>query len=266
MKPQLLKDLGLSVGRMKETLMNPKFCVQQKVDGQRMLIECRDGKAVAFSRNGEKIWNIPKRLSNYFSKFDGMAFDGEYIPTTDTYWVFDMIRFDREDEYIDRLADLEETLVPTKTIRILPTAYSVPDKVRLMRAVVVNHAEGVVFKALNAPYEEGGRANGYKFKLYNDVDCFVSAISTEKNSVDIAVFNPAGQQVEIGSVLCTIKVGLGDVLLVKYLYATEDHKLYQPAILNKRHDKSAEECLLEQLHYTCPDILDEDDILRLGSS
>lgn len=267
MKPQLLKDLGLSLPRMKETLMSPDYAVQQKVDGQRLAIECRDGKVYAYSRNGESIWNVPKSIVNYFMKYDGITFDGEHIPATGQFWVFDIAG---SEPFIERYARLSETFKPTKQFQVLPTAFSAPDKVRMMRAIVVNHAEGAVFRELGAGYSEGVRENGYKFKLYNDCDVFVIGPSKSGNqSVEIGVYDHLGNEVSVGDVGATKAnqhdLQPGNVLLVKYLYATENNVLYQPAILNRRHDKTAEECSLAQLHYTCPDVLTEDDILRLGT-
>lgn len=265
MEPQLLKDLGLSVPEMKRTLSHEDFCMQQKVDGQRLLIDCTKKVPTAYSRKGEKIYNCPAALKSYFGKYSIGMFDGEYIPITGMFWVFDYIE-DTFVPYIERLQRLEEELTPAKTVRMLPTAFTLPDKVRLMRAVVRNQAEGVVFKDLQASYVPGARSGGYKYKLYNDADCVVMERHPTKQSVSIGMYDHNGELVEVGSVQAADQRAVpGAVLLVKYLYATDSATLYQPSLLQVRKDKTTEECTLDQLRYTCPEVLDESDILRLGS-
>ena len=110
-------------------------------------------------------------------------------------------------------------------------------------------AEGVCFKKLDAPYKTGKNGQHKKLKFVKDMDVVVIGPSPEgHNSVRVGVFNKQGVLVEICGVSLNGKpsVQTGDVLCIKYLYATQKH-VVQPRLLFVRTDKKAKDCTVDQM-------------------
>lgn len=249
---------------LKSAISDENVFVQQKVDGQRVLVDCSAvGEVTFFNRKGDVI-HMKGGYTSYFGKFRDRIFDGEYVDGV--FWLFDCIEgtcFDMS--FGDRQAVLQAEINETKTVRLLPTARSPEEKRDLIRAVIKSRGEGIVTKSIFGGYIQGERTNfAHKYKFYNDIDVVIQSVSAVKDSAEMIVYDDDENPVEIGS----IKIGWGspgDVLLVKYLYATEDNRLYQPSVIRRRKDKTAEECHLNQLRYTNRAVLDAQAIVNLNT-
>ena len=261
MKPMLLKDFGLNPDHLKQAILNPNIFVEQKVDGQRVVTICdENGEVKFYNRKGDEIL-MKGGFVTYFSKYSNRVFDGEFV--NGTYWLFDSLTSEGDSTPLhERLETLHELANSTKTVKLLPTAVTKEQKRDLIRAVIKSHGEGVVMKDRESVYLPGQRVN-FKYKFYNDIDVVVSSLHEEKDSANIIVYDEQENPVEIGSIKAPLWVDIGDVLLVKYLYATEDRKLYQPSLLHRRMDKLPEECSVKQLRYTNRSVLDHEQILAL---
>ncbi len=260
----LLNDAGLNISNLKSAISNNEYCIQQKIDGQRILVSVNDGKVTYYTRNGDVLL-LKGGYHSYFAKYINCnyVFDGEFAG--ETLWLFDFIDLNKPKEiYKNRLEQLNSLINITKTVKILPTALTTLDKLSLTKSVIKNYGEGVVFKKLDKPYTWNKRI-GYKFKFYNDIDAFVISEHSIKNSIEVGVFSSDKKTINLGSVKWDRHVESNDVFIIKYLYATPENKLYQPSIIRKRMDKEPKECLSTQLRYTNKEVLNYKKILDLTS-
>lgn len=258
MKPMLAKPMG--VVRLSECLIDPQWFVQQKLDGDRLLIHANDGAVSALNRNGELRRNsVPRKVLDQFRGLPGeWFFDGELL---DEFWVFDMpvaggvVSPDHSLEFrLDMLATTFQHLDPDRRwVRLLPTARVGSDKAKLVDSIVHQGAEGLVFKHRQGLYRSGCRTEQMlKFKLWNTADVVVSGVRLDgHNNCEYSLWD-GEQWVVVGS--CSLEgkpgVRIGDVVEVKYLYASEDSKLYQPSLMRVRDDKPAQQCTIDQLAFT----------------
>jgi bifunctional non-homologous end joining protein LigD len=258
MKPMLADSVEISA--VGSYVRDPGWVAQQKLDGDRLLIHVADGKVEALNRAGELRRNaVPKRVLAEFSQMTKghWWFDGELLG--DELWVFDlpaaMGRVSPEHELRYRLEVLtmfHESWAP-KTVRLLPTAWDLADKEQLVEQVHNAGGEGVMIKDLGASYRQGKRSpRMLKAKFTHTVDVVVDQVSIDGKSNCSLVLFDNGQPVPVGSCSTLGKppVSVGSVLEVKYLYASDDRRLYQPRILRIRTDKPATECDINQLHFT----------------
>lgn len=242
-------------------LNNPAWTLEQKLDGQRLLIEVEDREAKGYNRKGDPV-KIPDNIAANFDQkaFAGKwVFDGEILGTT--YFVFDCIEAvdlitpdSPHRERFDFLKDLVERWNPTN-IALIPHAEG-PAKAGFFAACQVNQVEGVVFKMKIGKYRPGKRTiENLKCKFTTTADVIVTELNRDgsKQGVSTAIIHN-GNKVDAGG--CKIPkdaIGLvkeNDVIEVKYLYASNDHKLVQPIWVCLRTDKHPAECTTDQLKYT----------------
>lgn len=238
---------------------NDDWSFEQKLDGERLMVACVDGDVVAFNRSGDAK-PVPKPLLEWANELDWdgeWLFDGEYIDNS--FWAFDMpltpVDGYEEQSYANRrqvLDGIAETIV-SDCFHVLPYQTDPIGKRKLMREVVDINAEGIMAKNLNEHSYRYGQRVGWmlKAKLWASAEAVVSEVSpTGKASVELVMFHQ-GTPRGVGSCKVTDRVlasiQIGDVIEVKYLYATKTHKLYQPSLLRVRTDKPAIECTLDQL-------------------
>lgn len=232
---------------------------QQKIDGEHLVIHVDEGVVTYSNRKGEMIPR-PRGLDmSMLDKMDGRwAFDGEYLDRH--FFCFDLplapVGGWEEQGYLARVNVLnglvEQGVFPAQ-FTVLPLHVEGGAKLLLMKQCVAINAEGIVAKKLDAPYRFGVRSyNTLKAKLWTSADVVISEVGVEgKLSVALQVYHQ-GQPLDVGS--CKVKdehfmatLSVGQVIEVKYLYATQKHKLYQPSFLKIRTDKGPEECTLDQL-------------------
>lgn len=259
MKPMLAKNA--EAARVAECLNDPQWFFQQKLDGDRLMVHVNDGAVSALNRNGEFRRNsVPRFVLDQFRGLSGeWFFDGELLG--ETFWVFDMPRAgtvvgpDNTFEFRLDMLDvvMNRAQMDRRWVRLLPTARTVGDKMRLVRQVVAQGGEGAILKHRSSTYRPGCRSDQMlKFKQWNTVDVVISAVRVNgHNNCEYAALD-GDRWVMVGS--CSLEgkpaVKIGDVVEVKYLYASEDRKLYQPSLLRIRDDKPAEQCTIDQLIFT----------------
>jgi len=131
--------------------------------------------------------------------------------------------------------------------------------VELRDATVKEGRVGIMVKNPHSTYGQPG--SWLKLKRFDTVDVFVTGIVETKEfrstgtprSWSVAVYDDSGQVVELGNVGSTVervdprKVKKGSVVEVRFQEVTRDRKLRAPFILRIRHDKTPEECTLDQL-------------------
>lgn len=241
-------------------LADERWGCQNKLDGERVLIEVVDGHVTARNRSGaEKVRNISAdHLAPFTSLIEGRwEFDGELVGRT--LWLFDMpcaggfFAADTpfEDRYKALLAVFGAPGAHSENFGVVATVTGETAKRQLLADVEADHREGIMFRDMKAPYEHAMRSSGLrKHKLVKDADVVVAAVNTTKQSVDVAVYNTNGHLQTVGAVSTIGKgtVEVGDVVTVRYLYVVdEEHpRLFQPRIVTVREDKLPEYCTIDQ--------------------
>ncbi len=239
-------------------LADDAMIAQQKLDGVRVLVHVgptlvvtnRDGKATEQGRNAVGgLGYLPH----------GTVVDGEVIG--DAYWLFDILELAGEDVrdrgYVDRWALLDE-IEPAlgDGARILPMAIGKVPKRVLHDKLRAANAEGIVFKRADAPYTSGRHATQRKYKFVKSADVVV--VENAGNAYRMIVYD-GGKPFDVGRVFAgttnasrkdlDTRLGRGESIVceVRYLYATDDHQLFQPVFVRARDDKPAKQCVRAQL-------------------
>jgi bifunctional non-homologous end joining protein LigD len=253
--PQLLNPIDEA--EMQRLLRDNVHVAQEKFDGRRLLLR-KEGAAIdGINRKGLLV-GLPEPVFQALYRFPcDCLLDGESIG--DVFHVFDILILDGKDirarKYKNRLTDLINLLasVQQRAIRFTETAFAPEQKIRLHTTLQSAGKEGIVFKRLDAPYKPGRPNSGgpqMKHKFYATLSALVSKVNTQR-SVEIRLFGKDGWA-PAGNVTIPpnhrIPV-VGQVVEVRYLYATEAGILYQPTYLGERSDIEQHECVRSQLKF-----------------
>jgi len=249
-KPQLLNEV--SEAEAMTLLIHPEWLTQEKKDGHRRAVICKEGKVTGANRRGtavplqEHIVNAVRLLNT------DVILDGELVG--DVYYPFDML-FCKHDmrywPYRQRLQKLLETLYGHF---ILPVSANSQQEKETMFNALQTSAEGIVFKRKDAPFKVGRPNSGgdqLKYKFWATASVIVGKIN-EKRSVQVSVISPSGP-------LCVGNVSIpanheipkvGDVVEVRYLYAHPEGSLFQPQYQGTRNGEiDPIQCTVSQLKY-----------------
>jgi bifunctional non-homologous end joining protein LigD len=245
-------------------LANESMIAQQKIDGMRVLAHVDETGILVTNRDGQKT-NVDMRAFAGLEYLPhGTIVDGELLD--DGYWLFDLLQLAGEDVrdrgYLERWNLLDGDLEPALggDVRIVPVAVGKKHKAKLHDKLRKAGAEGLVFKDREAPYAAGRNATQRKLKFVKSADVVV--LENAGNAYLMGVYD-GRTLLEVGKVASgttnAIRKQLDDALgrgqrpicEVRYLYATDDNKLYQPVFVRVRDDKTPKQCLREQLLATC---------------
>ncbi|CAA6821319.1 MAG: Unknown protein [uncultured Sulfurovum sp.] len=234
-------------------LRDDNWCMQEKKDGKRMLIQKVNNEIIAINRKGLSV-GVPETILTSAGMIeDDFIIDGEAIG--DKLYVFDILSFNKDikaKSYEERYRIL--TSLPfSNAIEVVDLVRSHEDKERLFQVLREQNAEGVVFKKFESSYT-AGRPNSagtqIKFKFYETASVIVSKVN-DKRSVGMALFKD-GEEIFVGNVTISTNKEVPkerDIIEVRYLYAYKGGSLYQPTFLEIRTDIDELECRLEQLKY-----------------
>lgn len=268
-----------------EYIEDHEWWFQQKLDGHRVLISVGPDSIESYNRHGKRrTYELPGAVVRQFLDFDfdtTWIFDGELVGST--FWVFDVLcdqHLDLSEAYRTRLQVLEQFFAiwerRNDNVRLVHTARTPAEKRRLMKAVELYAGEGFVLKHQDAPYL-AGRISPYllKAKRWFTADCVIAdtdfggkvnavlklwdpeapsvpkTIHTANGNKLLADFGK-GEWVTVGKVSAWGKGLLkrGDVVEVRYAYATDSRRLYIPSIVRRRDDKPPIECTIDQIRHT----------------
>ena len=245
-------------------LADDQMIAQQKIDGMRVLAHIGE-ELLLTNRDGQKSAKVDARQFAGLSYLpQGTIVDGELLD--DGYWLFDVLQLGDEDVrergYAERWDLLENELEPALSgdIRVVPIAVGKKAKKALHDKLRGAGAEGIVFKHRDAPYVAGRNTTQRKHKFVKS--CDVVVIENAGNAYLMAVYD--GKKLfEVGKVFAgttnasrkqlDAALGRGEkpIAEVRYLYASDDHQLYQPVFVRTRDDKPAKQCVRGQLLTTC---------------
>lgn len=253
--PQLLNPIDEA--EVQRLLRDNVHVAQEKFDGRRLLLR-KEGAAIdGINRKGLLV-GLPEPVFQAFRLMPGdCILDGECID--DVFHVFDLLELDGQDirawAYRERLVGLMNLLgsVQQRTIRYVETAFTTEQKQRRLEQLKSANKEGIVFKRLDAPYTPGRPNSGgpqLKHTFYSTLSAVVSKINAQR-SVEIRLFGKDGWALA-GNVTIPPNHRLpviGQVVEVRYLYATDSGILYQPTYLGERSDVEQHECVRSQLKF-----------------
>lgn len=262
--PMLLNPIDAE--EIEPLLTSKEWCMQEKFDGRRVLIQKSGGTITGVNRRGLVI-GLPERLATDFARLpDDIILDGECVG--DHFHAFDLLELKGQDfrtkSLIERLSSLVNLLgsLSAPSIQPVNTAYGEEYKRRLLSELRSNGREGVVFKRIEAPYTPGRPNSGgaaLKHKFTATLSAVVERLNTQR-SVALKLRGKQGWQ-SAGNVTIPANQPLpqaGDVVEVRYLYAfPESGVLFQPVCLGVRDDITAAECGTNQLKFK-PSDTDED--------
>jgi bifunctional non-homologous end joining protein LigD len=258
-KPQLLNTID---ERQASALVgDPAWLMQEKMDGRRLILRKTGTKVEGINKLGvitavaQPIVDVALRVNQDFT------LDGEVIGNV--YHTFDLLSFDGNDirgaGALSRYRLMYALGLNCVTVRTVETWTETDDKADNLRRLREANAEGVVFKRINSPYRAGRpNAGGHQFKLK-----FVATLSAvvarvnDKRSVSVSLLDGdepwrSSAWVYVGD--CAIPPNkeipnVGDVVEIRYLYATAGRRIYQPVYLGVRDDILPSECTISQMKF-----------------
>lgn len=266
LEAMLAEEVGL--GRVPAFINDDDWYVEQKLDGHRILACVENREVLYLNRNGATYSKgVPAPITTALSTLAGSwIFDGELV--NGTYWVFDMLHAEGTPllnlPYRQRRYALEQ-LVGERFgthVRFIPCAQDSRTKGMMVQQLLGVGAEGVILKHKDGIYRPGRRSDRMlKAKFVKTLDAVVLETWREgKASMSLGLVQGGKALVEVGAVNMQGKplndIKPGDVAEIRYLYATDDNRLYQPAFMRIRHDKPPLDCTMDQLQYTDKEVID----------
>ena len=245
-------------------IVSDEWVIEQKLDGHRLLLQGTGDAVEPLNRNGQPYAakNLPGNLRTMVLP-DGLILDGELLDLGSLeFWAFDFRALDGSLDTMpltmrrDLLIRAVDTL--SLNVHVLPQAVDTRAKQRLVEQAIAHHAEGVVCKKVSAPYRGRRDPAWRKVKFVSSCEAIVVGVRDDgKESVTVALVDADGMLVEVGraSLIGREDVSLGEVVELRYLYATDDNRLFQPVMVRRRTDKQPLECTMSQLRFTSRSIL-----------
>lgn len=256
--PQLLNPI--EEDEVQRLINDPEFVMQEKFDGQRILIQ-KEGAAINGINRKGLMCGIASVLINEVKQIPGdCVIDGECIG--DVFWAFDILTIQGTDvrsvPYRDRLFMMAQIISRDfGFIKLVDNAIEENEKIAMLEKLKREKREGVVFKNLDAPYTPGRPNSGgsqLKHKFYATASFIVGKVN-DKRSVSLKLLN-GKCFVNAGNVTIPPNHSVpkvGTVVEVRYLYAfRESGVIYQPTYLGQRTDIGPGECLVKQLKFKPP--------------
>lgn len=258
---------GCAAGPPERMLNSRDYAIEQKLDGHRVLLIVEDGVCTPLNRQGKPKEGFPEKLRTLIADAPAISkgrwvFDGELV--TGNYYVFDLLEMPQGK--IDRQW-MQRRLVLDKLFKLLKDAGFAPDafqttvwavepeeKWELYNACL--DKEGVMFKQVHSTYRTGRQNAWVKHKFQKTCEVVVTELNRKgkAEAISIGLYDENGVLHEAGG--CRLlprfagQVQVGTVIEARYLYSTEDFKLYQPHMMHIRTDKTPEECGRWQLQMT----------------
>jgi len=251
--PQLLNpiDEDEALGLAK----SPLWCLQEKIDGRRLLIKKEGATIQGINRNG-LFTGFPNSIAEVLRETDDdFILDGECVG--ETFHAFDLLSWNGESwtkrGYGRRIQGLIALLggYVGDYIVIVETVFEEEQKLATLKGLEECGAEGVVLKLRSAEYTPGrpascGPALKYKFTTTGS---FIVARVNECRSVSVKLYD---EDSTLGNVAIPPNHSVPDVgavVEVRYLYAFRRGSLFQPVYLGERDDCEPHECLVNQLKF-----------------
>lgn len=257
-------------------LDNDGWVLEQKMDGARALARVEeDGTVTWLNSSGGPMkfaaaaLHLDRLTAEILALVDSpagqglplpMYFDGELIPGTGEYHIFDLVWPGHEDMayavrrgWLRVLFARRTTLVPS--LSVVRSVYN-EEKREVAAALREANVEGYVLKNLGHPYLPGQRSKEQiKVKFVKTADVVVTKVERGRNeagrevgNIEFGVYHEDGTLLPVGTCSAIGKphVEPGDVIEVAYLYRDDKGGLIQPRMVRVREDKPARSCEFDQ--------------------
>jgi bifunctional non-homologous end joining protein LigD len=249
LRPQLLNEL--SEDDAQQYIEDDSYCMQEKHDGERRMIQYTTAKLTGSNKLGFETALTTETEDDCKQLSEPCILDGEDLGSKIV--LFDEVLYPGV-RYKERLAKLA-TLIPltSKTLVVCKTAFTTEEKTTMWKELKETKAEGVVFKKIDAPYTPGRPASGgtqLKCKFYESASCIVTEHNQNKRSIGVSVLDANMNPLFVGNVTVYPNQDIpprGSIVEIKYLYYFKEGSLYQPVLLGVRNDVTLHECLLSKL-------------------
>lgn len=252
MKPMLAHEASLE--KVNELIYSNNWVFEPKYDGRRLLVNLGHGEILPKSRSG-KFMKITHDLWKQLETFASMEMDLDGELVGDNYYVFDVPSIGwlpwRERRRL--LEHLALKLPSGGSIFVTPSAFETLAKKNLLEGLKKSRGEGIVMKRKEAEYQSTRSHDWLKYKFYKTLEAVVIGLHVDgKENCELGLFDSRGNIIPVGkcSLVGKEPINLGDVVEVKYLYASSKDRLVQPTLLSKRTDKGLKDLTLDQLVYT----------------
>lgn len=242
-----------------EYLESDLYSMSRKYDGERRVCQSTSSSVSGYGRYGQDKPILVDTVDQLLSQKVNATFDTEAL--SDRYMVFDLLSVDGVDitakPYLDRYNTLKELLehIAIPELELVVPAFSRSDKIYLLDDYKKRCYEGVVFKHGSKPYTAAPSSNAksgqFKYKFYKTASVICTDKNKSKRSISIHVLNK-DSVISVGNVTIPPKVSLpqpGQIIELKYLYASNGNSLVQPSFIRTRDDVKRKDCSLDQLSY-----------------
>ena len=246
-----------------------KRCVQEKMDGMRVVVQASSTEVDAFSRSGREITLsdvlqvgfkvLSKDLSHRMST-DGdtkWCFDTELVD--DVHHVFECFSLQtmprllpdptaRMELFEQALASMAALRLSSSVIAAVPSKrYTLSEAKAFADGIYERSGEGVVIRAVDQFPIDGRAANVMKVKFTETADVVLQSNDTAKRSMRMTVVDTEGDVVQVGNVTIPPNITWpkeGAIAEVRYLYRTPGPggALQQPVFVRERDYLDATDC------------------------
>jgi len=257
LRAQLLNPISIEEAEF--YLTDDTWGLQEKFDGERLLVKKTKEDIIFSNRNGQSTiipGSLQKSLENIDSTY---IMDGENV--NGIFYVFDLLARQDEDlretqtvqERNESLRILNELQNDSKNIIFVPLTTGTEEKRFKFNELKESNKEGVVFKKLTSKWIARRPASGgnqIKCKFWESASCIVLS-HNDKQSFNVGLYDENNIMIYMGSVKSKgEKPPIGSVSEIKYLYViAKGGLLYQTEFIAVRHDILPEECLMSQIKY-----------------
>ena len=258
MLPELLTRIPLIVRQGVPTLdeaaryiVSDRFWMQQKCDGERLVVRRRREHLEAWNKLGHAI-PVPPKLKPALLAFPVSEFvlDGEYERSVYHCWdLFDAGGVDLATYGYGVRYRVLQTLGPSPFIQILPSWTKANEKERMGFELLRIGVEGVVFKDSEAPYKPGRAGQHFKLKFEKTATVRIQSVDPLRDRAVIEMLDGNDWREVSGIKVKRGTLNPGDFIEVRYLSASEGRRLVQPVFVRVRTDVSETDCSMDQIEF-----------------
>jgi len=228
MKIQLLSETHDA----SEFISSDEWCAQEKIDGERMLVQKIGTSVTAYNRRGLGRKLSESVLTIALSSVCDWIIDGEAIG--DDFIAFDILEINGADICKKGMEYRFDILSAASPFRVVRCAIGADSKSDLVKAVRAESGEGVVFKFMDEPYLDGRTPAAVKFKFWKSESFVVTKIEGE------CIRLMCGKK-DFGK--CHVPSGImpemGSVVDVRFASISARGKCVHPSYLGVRNDLEA---------------------------
>jgi ATP-dependent DNA ligase len=257
LQPMLAITAGAAgTTEMASLIFDAAWIAEEKIDGQRILLDVSDGEVTCHGREGQDKTGVPDRVRDEFARAPHGVYDGEVLDGS--VHLFDLV--DRVACFEDRWRQLRRNVNKWRpdpaVVVVLRLHWTAASKAGLVAATKAAGKEGVCWRNLAGLYRPGRSPDLLRTKHLHELEAVVVAVGRPAgvNNAILAVLDPHRPWpeglVEVGSVSAAgHRPQPGEVWTARHegVYDPDNPRLYHPRLIRRRPDVAMASCLLGQL-------------------